>query len=315
MSAAKDVAAAISRLVQARSKGAPTSVPAILPDQGDPIAVLVQSVLLWQSTTEKAAAAYERIRKAFLDWNDLRVSMPAEVMEVIGPRYPEAEDRCRRLRAILQGVYRREHEMGFGTAEAAGKRSLRKYLEAIEGMVPYVAERVLLVGFGGHGLPVDETLRLHLVVEGIVEEAADDAEASAVLLRHVKAADALQTHLALQAWTDEVGPPKARPSASSSRSRTAASKSAAASKSNSRSTSKPKAKSPTGGSAGAATTVKSSGKSAATTTAKAAAKPAARSGSSKSAASRGGSSPAAKAPRKTASQSGGGRKAAGRASG
>lgn len=303
MSAAKDVAAAISRLVQARSKGAPTAVPAILPDQGDPIAVLVQSVLLWQSTTEKAAAAYEKIRKAFVDWNDLRVSMPAEVMEVIGPRYPEAEDRCRRLRAILQGVYRREHVMGFGTAESAGKRSLRKYLEAIEGMVPYVAERMLLVGFGGHGLPVDETLRRHLVVHGIIEETADDAEASAVLLRHVKAADALQVHLALQAWTDEVGPPRPTTPASSSRRKTSASAAKAASKS------KPASKSKAApGKAPAAKTDKP-----AASAAKSAAKSPARSASSKAGSAR--SDAAAKSPRKTTTRSAGGRKAAGRASG
>lgn len=331
MSAAKDVAAAVSRLVQTRSKGAPTAVPESLPDQGDPIAVLVQSILLWQSTTEKAAAAYERIRKTFLDWNDLRVSMPAEVMEVLGPRYPEAEDRCRRLRAILQGVYRREHEMGFGTAEAAGKRSLRKYLEALEGMVPYVAERMLLVGFGGHGLPVDETLRLHLVAEGIVDEAADDAEAAAVLLRHVKAADALQVHLALQAWTDEVGPPKARASSTGSRRRTGASAAKSAGKSGSKSgsgtaanskkktkkttsgastkaASASKSKAKSGSGSGTRSTTKSTRSSTTKKTTRAAAGKSAASSSS-------GSKSAARSPRKTASRSGGTRKTAGRTAG
>ena len=232
-------------------------------------------------------------------------------MEVIGPRYPEAEDRCRRLRAILQGVYRREHEMGFGTAESAGKRSLRKYLEAIEGMVPYVAERMLLVGFGGHGLPVDETLRLNLVAEGIIEETADDAEASAVLLRHVKAADALQVHLALQAWTDEVGPPRPTASASNSRRKTSASAAKAASKS----TPKPKPASKSKAAPGKAPAAKADKPAAGEpkSAAKSAAKSPARSASSKSGSAR--SDAAAKSPRKTTTRSAGGRKAAGRASG
>lgn len=314
MSAAKDVAAAISRLVQTRRKGAPTAVPEILPDQGDPIAVLVQSILLWQSTTEKAATAYERIRKTFLDWNDLRVSMPAEVMDVIGPRYPEAEDRCRRLRAILQGVYRREHEMGFGVAEAAGKRSLRKYLEALEGMVPYVAERMLLVGFGGHGLPVDETLRLHLVAEGIVEETADDAEAAAVLLRHVKAADALQVHLALQAWTDAVGPPKARSSAVGSRRKTGSSapKSGSKTATTTKTTRTTKKKTTSGASTRSKSAAKSGGaRSTTTSTRSSTTKKTTRAAAGSSASSKS----AAKAPRKTASRSGSTRKTAGRGSG
>jgi endonuclease III len=208
VSASKDVAAAVSRLVDQKLKNAPTRVPDSLPDQDDPVAVLVQSMLLWQSTTDKAAAAYEKIRKSFVDWNDLRVSMPDEVIAVIGVRYPEADERCQRLRVVLRSLYRREHEMSFKGAEAAGKRSLRKYLESLEGIVSYAAERTLLVAFGGHAMPVDETLRLRLVEAGIVEDDADDEAAAALMLKHVKAADALATHLAFQAWTDEVGPPK-----------------------------------------------------------------------------------------------------------
>ncbi len=208
MSAAKDVAAKVAGIVEPRLKDAPSSVPESLPDQGDPVAVLVQSTLMWNAGTEKAAAAYEKIRKSFVDWNELRVSMADEVVGVIGPRYPEADERCRRLRAMLRNLYLREHEMSFASAEAAGKRSIRKYLESLQGMLPYVAERTLLVAFGGHALPVDEPLRLRLVEAGVIEPDEDAAAASAVMLRHVKASDALRTHLALQAWIDEVGPPR-----------------------------------------------------------------------------------------------------------
>lgn len=273
MSAAKDVAAAIAGLVEPKLKDAPSSVPDVLPDQGDPMAVLVQSVLMWNATTEKAATAYEKIRRSFLDWNDLRVSMAEEVAAVIGPRYPEVEERCRRLRAILRNLYLREHEMSFKSAEAAGKRSIRKYLESIQGMVPYVSERTLLVAFGGHAMPVDEPLRLRLVEAGIVEPDDDDAAASAVLQRHVKATDALRTHLALQAWIDEVGPPKDAAATRSGGTRSAGSTKKTTTRKTTRKTSK---KTTAASSPGGGTSKTTSRKSAAKKTAKTTTKSTAR---------------------------------------
>src|SRR5688500_18082658 len=54
----------------------------------DPLAALVVSMLLWDSTTDKAIAAYERLMEGSVDFNDLRVCMPQETIELIGPRYP-----------------------------------------------------------------------------------------------------------------------------------------------------------------------------------------------------------------------------------
>jgi hypothetical protein len=56
----------------------------------DPIATLVMSFLMWESTTDRAEAAYQRILESVVDFNELRVCMPQETVDIIGQRYPLA---------------------------------------------------------------------------------------------------------------------------------------------------------------------------------------------------------------------------------
>jgi endonuclease III len=132
-------------------------------DTDDPFAVLVHSFLLWESTTDKALTAYNALQRHVVDFNDLRVCMPQEILELIGVRYPRGLDRCQRLRATLRDVYSREHVVSLNGIDKLGKREIRRYIESLEGMVPYVAARVLLLSFQVHAIPVDDQLRTNLI--------------------------------------------------------------------------------------------------------------------------------------------------------
>ncbi len=63
------------------------SLPAVEPSTAgaddDPIDLLVKSFLLWETTQEKADGAWDKIQAAIVDRNDLRVSMPHEVLSWI----------------------------------------------------------------------------------------------------------------------------------------------------------------------------------------------------------------------------------------
>lgn len=187
-----------------------------LPDNDDPIAVLVQSFLMWEASTAKAIGAYENICSSVVDFNDLRVCMAHETVDIIGPRYPRALDRCQRLRAVLRDIYSREHAVNLDSLASMGKRDVRKYLESLEGMVPYVSARVLLLSFQAHAVPVDDQLRTQLIEAGAADTSVENEELATWLERQIKASDGESTHHALQAWIDEVG---ASP-ASSSKKRT-----------------------------------------------------------------------------------------------
>lgn len=169
--------------------------------QRDPVAVLVFSFLLWEASTSQAIEAFRRIQESMVDFNDVRVSLPRELIDLLGPRYPRADERARRLRASLNEVFKREHAVKFPLAE--GKRDIKAYVESIEGMVvPYVATRLLLICFGVHGVPVDEQTRATLAEHGLCDPDTDLVELAGALARHVKAEQTEAAHAAIQSLVD-----------------------------------------------------------------------------------------------------------------
>jgi hypothetical protein len=159
---------------------------------------------MWESSTPAADAAYEQLMESVVDFNELRVCLPHELVAAIGPRYPRALERCQRLKAVLNDLYRREHAVTFERLSSGGKREVRKYIESLEGMVPYVATRLLLLCFEMHGVPLDEQLRALLIQEGAADPSVEVPELSPWLSRHVKSGRGASAHAALQQWVDDV---------------------------------------------------------------------------------------------------------------
>ena len=80
-------------------------------------------------------------------------------------------------------------------------------------MVPYVSAQVLLLAFGGHAVPVDESLAALLRDEQVVPPDATVEAIQSFLERQIKASKSLESHALLQAWSD--AQPKSKRSAKS----------------------------------------------------------------------------------------------------
>lgn len=174
------------------------------PAPRDPTLQLVVSFLQWEATRKHAEQAVERLMAEMVDVNDLRVSFEQEILELLGDDYPEAEPRVARMREALNEVYLREHTTEMRSIAEKGKKEQRAYLDSLPGMAPYVAAQVTLLSFGGHAMPVDQKLIERLAEEQIIDpEVTDPQYVENVLLRLVRAEEALHTHLLLQAWADE----------------------------------------------------------------------------------------------------------------
>ncbi len=193
-----------SRFPDAQPVACPGAGPALLVDE------LIYSMLLWEASAAQAHGARERLAKAFVDANDLRVGTPDDIGAALGDRYPLASERSHRLRTALNVVYKRQHDMDLQSLHQAGKREARAYLESIDGLPLFAAARVSLVGLGAHALPVDDRLLALLVDAGVVGEDAGVHEASSSLERQVRAGEALATGTLLQAWSDKDGQPPRR---------------------------------------------------------------------------------------------------------
>ena len=172
------------------------------PDAADHIGVLVYSFLLWESTSSKATAAYSRLQSTLEDYNELRVSMPDEIVEICADTSPMGTERAKRICASLRSIYLREHDVNLEAPSQLNKTDLRHYIESLDGMVPFVSARVLMRCFGIHAIPVDEHLRMLLVESDVIDEGADVQEAANWLARQIKSDAGEQAHECFQALVD-----------------------------------------------------------------------------------------------------------------
>lgn len=169
----------------------------------DPIATLVHAFLLWEANMSLAGQALARFREECVDFNELRVCLPEEIMSMLGSRYPFGEERANRMRRALNDLYRREHKVSLEHALAMGKREQKAYIENLDGMVPFVASRLLLLHFACPGVPVDEQLAEIFREQKFVPKEATTAEiAQALAKQHTTVEDCAKVHHALVAFAD-----------------------------------------------------------------------------------------------------------------
>ncbi len=217
---AKRFAALVKRLKGEHDTAAEATAEPPAPSMAEGDAVLdqvVQSFMLWETTTAQAAAGMKRLREAFVDLNELRVCFPEEISTAIGERFPRSRERATRLRAVLNDIYRREHGLSLSRLVEQPKRDARSYLESLEGMPPFVAARVALLCFGGHAVPIDERLLAMLSAERAVEPDVGVEDAAGWIERQVRANEAAATHQLLRRWADEDGgAPRRKPARESS---------------------------------------------------------------------------------------------------
>ncbi len=209
---ARRLAALLKRLRSSLSPGERDAALGAPEDHAEAILhELVFSVLLWETTTAHARAAHKRLRESFVDYNELRVSAPEDIVQAIGERYPLGVERAIRLRAILSDVFSRRHALSLTHLNELPKRDARTFLESLDGCPHFAAARVFLLRLGGHAVPVDVRLRDLLAAERIVEADATPEAASGRLERTIRADDSQEVCMILQAWSDQPPPPKEKP--------------------------------------------------------------------------------------------------------
>ena len=176
--------------------------------EGDPVALLVHAMLVWEAPLEGANRAFARLSAQLVDWNDLRVCLAEETEEIVGVRYPLVRERCLRLRETLNAIYKKHHRVDLQHLVSGGKRDARAYLESLPGLPPAVAARMLLLTAGSATMPIDERLRGRLVDAGVVPAEMTAAEVSAWVAKNLGSDRLVDAMHALQAFADEAPAPK-----------------------------------------------------------------------------------------------------------
>ncbi|MDG2200679.1 MAG: hypothetical protein P8K80_05815 [Phycisphaerales bacterium] len=188
----------LSTLLRKLTMGKPRKEP----EGDDLVGVLVYSFLLWESTSSRATASYGKLLSSMEDYNELRVSMPNEIIEMIGDTTEHADERASRLRASLNAIYLREHDVTLDAVVQQKKAEIRDYIESLDGIVPFVSARVLSRCFDVHAIPVDDQLLVLLEEAEVIEPDCSADDVSKWLTRQIGAEQGEGAQSRFQGWVD-----------------------------------------------------------------------------------------------------------------
>jgi endonuclease III len=118
-----------------------------------PVEELILETLREDAAEAEALEALGRIRKGFLDLNEMRVARTTEIARVLDP-LTDAEDRARRIQAGLNRLFEREGGMSFGYLEELKPSEARKALQSLDkGIGRNTAGRILFATCPGATMP------------------------------------------------------------------------------------------------------------------------------------------------------------------
>jgi len=136
---------------------------------------LIFAICREASTLAEADAAYARLRKTFIDWNEVRVSTVQEVGDILRP-LSGSGSRAKRIIGLLQEVFEDKYSFDLSDLDKKGlKDTARKLRFYKEGVNDYAVAWVIQRTLGGHAIPLDEpTLRV-LRRLGVIEDFDPDS--------------------------------------------------------------------------------------------------------------------------------------------
>src|SRR5262249_31231594 len=136
------------------------------------------------ATREQADRAFRGLRERFFDWNEVRVSSPREVEEVLGD-IPDAETRANRLISLLQEVFETTFSFDLEGLHKKGLKQAAKQLARYQAANDYAVAWVTQQTLGGHAVPLDGPALRVLRRLGLIDGSQEELEALRGSLEHI----------------------------------------------------------------------------------------------------------------------------------
>jgi len=164
--------------------------PGETPTGTEAVALLIESVLQADTTKAQAREAFEAIQGEFIDFNELRVSPPKDIVDCVKKDFPHARRKAEIITTTLNNIFERTYDVSIDYMAKMTKRDLRRHLREL-GLDAYSTAGVVMQVFGGHAVPVDETLVEVLKMNGCVHPDSDRDDVQGFLERIIPQKDGL----------------------------------------------------------------------------------------------------------------------------
>ena len=153
----------------------------------DPMRALVRACFSFDTLDTKADEVLAVFDKEFVDLNELRVATDLEIIEFVGNRVPDAERRVTMCTQALNYIFEREHTLTLERIKALPKKEIRQFYRDLPDPHPFVDAYVMLYGYEGSAVPLDEETRRYLIDNDVLADDAPLDEAQKFIENHLKA--------------------------------------------------------------------------------------------------------------------------------
>ncbi len=137
---------------------------------------------------DSAQRAFERLRRSFLDWNEVRVTTLAELENVLG-QLPDGAAKSLRIKHLLMHVYDHQYSYIMDSVRKRTIESIHRQLSRIKYLTPFVRNYAIQIGLAAHVLPFDRCMLDVVVWLGLIPVGVREDDASELLKPLVKKPD------------------------------------------------------------------------------------------------------------------------------
>ncbi len=164
----------------------------------DPVDALIYGVISERMSTSATEAAMKAIRRTFVNWNDLRVSRPEEIVETLGNDTSPSRDTALLLTTALRAVFDVHHTVSLQALQKLGKRPARQAIEKLGGLSRFTVNYCMLTSLQAHAFPLTGPMLAYLKLHKLVDAQADEEEIEGFLTRQVSAKNAYEFYALLR---------------------------------------------------------------------------------------------------------------------
>jgi endonuclease III len=205
MKNAAEYARKIKRLLTTlRKEGSPAKLPLI----EDPMDALLQGILGNYAADARAATAASKLRSAFVDLNELRVTPPSEIVAIIGSDYPMGRAAAEEVTRSLTAVFNKLHNLDLAYLKKSAKRSAETFLNSLDAVSPHAKGVVLLRCLHCHAVPVDIHTHAYMQKAKCIPDDANAEQAQKLLTQEVSEREAMGIYVLIKKYASAHAPRK-----------------------------------------------------------------------------------------------------------
>lgn len=153
---------------------------------------LIYAIVSENIPDSAAQTAVKKLSKHFVDWNDLRVSRPEEIVDVLGKDTPENRRIADALTQALFAIFNKYDVVNLDALKEGGKRQAKAILEKLLPSSRFVINYVVLTAFEGHSIPLTPRMLEYLKKNELVHKDSEIEEIEGFLERQIPASQAFE---------------------------------------------------------------------------------------------------------------------------